>query len=84
VAKGEIEGDWIWSKYCTCIYKNRILKLVKIVFKGVVGTRKSNRGAEFDQSTLYECMKISQWNAFVQLIYTNKKLKTKSALYKNT
>jgi hypothetical protein len=29
-------------------------------------------GSEFDQSTLYTKMEISQWNFFVQLIYANK------------
>jgi hypothetical protein len=33
--------------------------------------RKSNRGSEFDQSILYTCMEISQWNHCVQLMYSN-------------
>jgi hypothetical protein len=41
----------------------------------VKGLRKSNRGGEFDQSTLYTCMEISQLNSFVELIYANKKEK---------
>jgi hypothetical protein len=36
------------------------------------GLRKSNRGGEFDQSTLYSCMEISKWNSFMQSICTNK------------
>jgi hypothetical protein len=36
-----------------------------------MGRRKSN-GSEFDPSTLYACMEISQWNPFIQLIYTDK------------
>jgi hypothetical protein len=32
-------------------------------------------GGEFDQSTLYACMEISQWNLFVQLTYGNKNKK---------
>jgi hypothetical protein len=35
--------------------------------------RKSNTD-EYDQSTLYAYMEISQWNPFVQLIYANEKL----------
>lgn len=38
--------------------------------------RKGNRGDEFDQSTLYECMEMSQWN-LVQLRHTSKKMKEK-------
>jgi hypothetical protein len=40
------------------MYENRIMKPVKIVFKR--GIRKSNRGGEFDQSTLYAYMEISK------------------------
>jgi hypothetical protein len=36
------------------------------------GDKKAREG-EFDQSTLYAYMEISQWNPFVQLIYTIKK-----------
>jgi hypothetical protein len=35
-------------------------------------------GGEFDQSTLYACMEISQWNTFDQLTYTNKVEKKKN------
>jgi hypothetical protein len=34
--------------------------------------KKENRGHEFDQSTSYVCMEISQQNPFVWLICTNK------------
>jgi hypothetical protein len=43
------------------MYENRIMRPFKIVFKnGEWGIRKSNRGSEFDQSTLYACGEISQ------------------------
>jgi hypothetical protein len=35
------------------------LKTVEAVTAGKL--RKHNRGGEFDQSTFYECMEISQW-----------------------
>jgi hypothetical protein len=36
---------------------------------------KRGRGnSEFDQSTLYACMEMSQWKTFVQLTYTNKRV----------
>jgi hypothetical protein len=38
----------------------RIMKPTKIIYKGERGTRKSNRGGEFYQSTLYEYIEISQ------------------------
>jgi hypothetical protein len=45
---------------------NRTMRPISIVQKkGREGVRKSNRGVEFDQSTLYECMDISQQNCFV-------------------
>jgi hypothetical protein len=34
----------------------------------------SNRGDKFDQSILYVCIQISQWNPFVWLIYANKSI----------
>jgi hypothetical protein len=34
----------------------------------------SNRGGEFDQSKLNACMETSQWDTFVQLIYTNNRI----------
>jgi hypothetical protein len=33
---------------------------------------REGRGGEFDQSTLDAYMEKSQWNPFVQLIFTNK------------
>jgi hypothetical protein len=38
------------------------------------GIRKSNRGGEYDQSILYTCMEISQWNPHIMLLIctTNK------------
>jgi hypothetical protein len=38
---------------------------------------KSNRWDEFDQSTLYACLEISQWNHFVQLISASKQFSKK-------
>jgi hypothetical protein len=35
------------------------------------GGQKGNRGGGFDQTTLYSCIEISQWNSFVQLIYAH-------------
>jgi hypothetical protein len=35
------------------------------------GLRKSIRGGEFAQSTLYACMERSQWNHFLQIICLN-------------
>jgi hypothetical protein len=46
------------------------------------GIRKSNRGGEFDQSTLYACMEMSQQNPLVQLIYANKKERKRKAARK--
>jgi hypothetical protein len=37
--------------------------------------RKNNRGGEFDQTTLYACMEISQQNPFVQFTQANKRHK---------
>jgi hypothetical protein len=35
--------------------------------------KKERKGVgEHDQSTLYACMKISQWNTFLKLVYDNK------------
>jgi hypothetical protein len=31
----------------------------------------NNRGEKFNQSTLYVCVKLSQCNSFIQLIYAN-------------
>jgi hypothetical protein len=35
--------------------------------------RKNNQGSEFDQSPVYVCIKISQWNSFVQVKYAKEK-----------
>jgi hypothetical protein len=35
---------------------NRKMKPVKIIFKGERGVKKSNKGSEFDQSTLCVCV----------------------------
>jgi hypothetical protein len=40
-----------------------------------MGVRKSDREGKFDQSTLCECMEMTKWNLFVQLIYAKKKEK---------
>jgi hypothetical protein len=40
------------------MYKNRIIKPVKIVLKREEGIRKNN-GSKFDQSTLYACVELS-------------------------
>jgi hypothetical protein len=29
------------------------------------GIRRSNRGGEYDHSTLYVCTEMSQWNSFI-------------------
>jgi hypothetical protein len=42
------------------MYENRIMKPPSIVLKGKGEIRKSNRGGEFDQSTLYAYIEISQ------------------------
>jgi hypothetical protein len=55
------------------------MKPIKIVLSG--GIRVSNRQDEYDQSTFYICMEISQWTPFVQLIYANKKENTKTNTY---
>jgi hypothetical protein len=41
-------------------------------------------GSEFNQSTLYVCMEISQWNFSVELIYPNKKDLWRKQFFKNT
>jgi hypothetical protein len=41
------------------MYENR-MSPIKLSKKGGEEIRKCNRGDEFDQSTLYACMKISQ------------------------
>jgi hypothetical protein len=49
--------------YIVCMYENSTLKPTKTCTKVRVEgmrTRKSNRGGEFDQSTLYACAEISQ------------------------
>jgi hypothetical protein len=51
-------------------YENIIMRLITIFKKG--GIRKRNRRGGFDQTKLHTCMKTSQWNPFVQLIYANK------------
>jgi hypothetical protein len=38
-------------------------------------TEERIRGDKYDKSTLYVFMEISQWNPFVQTIYTKKKKK---------
>jgi hypothetical protein len=40
------------------MYGNRIMKPIKIMKKRRL--RKNNRGAEFEQSTLYACVELSQ------------------------
>jgi hypothetical protein len=57
--KGEGDGVVNVTEYLICIHKNRIMRLFKTVFKRE-GIRKNNRGDEYNQSTLYVCMKISQ------------------------
>jgi hypothetical protein len=43
------------------MYGNKIMKPIKIVFKGkTIKIKKSNRGDEFDRNTLYACMEVSQ------------------------
>jgi hypothetical protein len=49
-----------------------------IIFKS-----SGNRVGELDQSTLYACMEISQWNSFEQLICTNKRERKKLKQWKN-
>jgi hypothetical protein len=66
--KEKAKGQWIWSKFFIPMSKHRTTKPVEIVLR---------RGEEeewiwsFDQDIA--CVEISQWNHFVQLIYTNKK-----------
>jgi hypothetical protein len=52
-----IKYYWKISYTCTKIEKWNLLKVIQ---KGVGKMRKSNCGAEFDQSTLYESSEISQ------------------------
>jgi hypothetical protein len=42
--KAEGDGGWRWSKYIICIYKNRIIKFIKIVFKRERGNKKVREG----------------------------------------
>jgi hypothetical protein len=42
------------------MYENRVMKLIELFRKRERRLKKSNRGGEFDQSTLYACMEISQ------------------------
>jgi hypothetical protein len=49
------------------------MRLTRVVLRGNKVMRGVIRGGEFNQGTLYAYMEISQWNPFVQLIYTNKK-----------
>jgi hypothetical protein len=46
------------------------------IAKKMGGIKNSNRMGEFDQSTLHICTELSQWNFFVQIIYTNLKKKS--------
>jgi hypothetical protein len=45
------------------------------LFKKGKGIRKSKKGGEFDQTTLYACMEISQLNLLIKLICANNKIK---------
>jgi hypothetical protein len=65
------DGAQIWLKYFIRMREIKIVKPFKIVYKGRI--RKSNRLGEFDQSTLYTFMEMSQWDPFEQLINTNLK-----------
>jgi hypothetical protein len=57
--EGEIRMDTI-KVFCT-LYENRILKATKIYSKEGRGIKKRvTRGSDFDQSTLYTCVEISQ------------------------
>jgi hypothetical protein len=47
----------------------------------IIFSLKSNRRDGFDQSTLYACMCISQWNPFVQQIYANNKIKNYKEIF---
>jgi hypothetical protein len=53
----------LWEEYFICVYENRIMKLIKIWLKKGGGGQESNRGGEYDQSTLYACLEMSQWNS---------------------
>jgi hypothetical protein len=57
------------------------MKLNKIILKKEGVIRKSNRGGEFNEHTLYAYRKISQRNPFVQLIYANKEKNNKTTLW---
>jgi hypothetical protein len=52
------------------------------LFKREEGIKK--QWSEFDQSTLYTCVEISQWHPFIQLINANKKEKAILLLWKIT
>jgi hypothetical protein len=74
-----VYSGWLWTSILliSATWVIRITGMshwcpaVKIIFKGRRGIRKSNQGGEFDQSTLYTSMEISQWNSFVQLIHAD-------------
>jgi hypothetical protein len=68
--KEKIKGEWIRSKYFMPMYEYRTTKPVEIVFRTGDGWWGEIEGHEFDLDILYVWVEVSQWNSFVQLIYT--------------
>jgi hypothetical protein len=48
--KEEVKKRWICLKYFTQIYKNRVMKSIKIVYKWGMKGKKEYKGGEFDKS----------------------------------
>jgi hypothetical protein len=70
VGEGELKEwmkvEWIWFKYFLDMYENKIMNLIKIVWKWKgEKIQQNNRVSIFDQSTLYASMELSQWDPFV-------------------
>jgi hypothetical protein len=68
--------------YFLSIYKNKIMKHTKIVYKMVSGVRKSNRRVKLIKIHCMQIWKITM-KSIVQLIYANKREKKKSGKQKS-
>jgi hypothetical protein len=62
----------------TYVYEDSIMKPTKYCLKR--GLRKCIRASEIVQSTMYISMEMPNWNAFVKLLYTIKKLSSSVTL----
>jgi hypothetical protein len=68
--KEKIKREWIRSKYFIPMYEYRTMKPVEIVLRTEKGWWREIEGHEFDLDILYVWVEVSQWNPFVQLVYT--------------